>query len=146
VKVEREIDIAASPERVYDVVMDPQCLKQWVSIHDSLDEAPEGQLREGSQLAQCLKLAGRKFHVRWTVAENEPARRVVWEGKGPVRSRARVEYEFAENGDGTHFSYANEYHLPGGPLAGMAGPVVRRVAGKELDRSLEALKRLVEKS
>lgn len=144
-KVEREIDMAAPPEKVYDVVMDPRCLERWVSIHDSLDEAPAGQLRQGSKLAQCLKLAGRKFHVRWTVVENDPAKRVVWEGKGPVRSRARVEYEFEQNGDdGTHFSYSNEYHLPGGPLAGMAGPVVRRVTGKELDKSLKALKAFVE--
>ena len=144
-KVEREIDMAAPPQKVHDVVMDPRCLERWVSIHHSLDEAPAGQLRKGSKLAQCLKLAGRKFHVRWTVVENDPAKRVVWEGKGPVRSRARVEYEFEPNGDdGTHFFYSNEYHLPGGPLGGMAGQVVRRVTGKELDKSLKALKALVE--
>ena len=72
--------------------------------------------------------------------ENDPCRRVVWEGRGPVRSRASVIYEFEENGRGTRFSYANEYKLPGGPLGNMAGPMVRRITAGEVDRSLERLK------
>jgi carbon monoxide dehydrogenase subunit G len=145
VKVERETDIAAAPQRIYDVVMDPRRLEDWVSIHHRLDEAPAGQLEAGSELTQCLKLAGQRFHVRWKVAENEPCRRVVWEGRGPMRSRAKVIYEFEPNGGGgTHFSYVNEYELPGGPLGRMAGGAVKRVTARELDETLRRLKRLVE--
>ncbi len=61
-----------------------------------------------------------------------------------MRSKASVTYEFEANGDGTSFSYSNEYKLPGGPLGTMAGPAVRRVTGGELDRSLQRLKALVE--
>jgi carbon monoxide dehydrogenase subunit G len=144
VNVERSTEIAAPAERVYDLVMDPRRLEEWVTIHDHLEEAPDGSLRKGSTLTQRLRLAGRRFSVRWTVVENEPCRRVVWEGRGPVRSRARVVYQFEENEGGTRFSYSNEYHLPGGPLANLAEPVVRRVTGKELDATLARLKRLVE--
>ena len=143
-RVERETHIGAPPERVHDVVMDPRCLARWVSIHEALEDAPEGDLRKGSELTQKLKLAGRCFTVRWTVVENDPAKRVVWEGAGPMGSRARVEYGFAEAGGGTDFSYSNEYHLPGGPLGKMAGPAVKRVTGKELDKSLENLKEFIE--
>ena len=55
----------------------------------------------------------------------------MWEGKGPVRSKAKVVNELEPNGSGTRFSYRNEYSLPGGPLGNMAGPMVRRVTGKE---------------
>jgi hypothetical protein len=55
-----------------------------------------------------------------------------------------VIYDFEERDGGTHFSYANEYDLPGGFLGRAAGPVVRRVTGGELDSSLEKLKKLVE--
>ncbi len=144
-KVERQTTIAASPEAVYEVVMDPHRLQEWVTIHERLEDAPDGNLGKGSQLTQCLKLAGRPFNVRWTVAENDPASRVVWEGNGPVRSRAVVVYELEPDGDGgTRFTYTNEYHLPGGVLGRMAGPAVKRVATKELDGSLQKLKRLVE--
>ena len=143
-RVERETHIAAPPQRVYDVVMDPERLSDWVSIHDSLEEAPDGQLSKGSELSQRLRLAGRCFTVHWTVVEDEPCRSVTWEGKGPARSRASVSYEFREEDGGTTFVYANEYHLPGGVLGRMAGPAVRRVTAKELDKSLVRLKELLE--
>lgn len=142
--VEREIDIAAAPEHVYDVVMNPGRLEDWVTIHDALIDAPSGQLRKGSELTQRLKLAGKCFTVQWTVVENEQARRVVWEGRGPMRSKASVTYELSPANGGTRFSYANEYDLPGGPLGRVAGPVIRRVTAGELERSLERLRKLVE--
>jgi carbon monoxide dehydrogenase subunit G len=143
-RVERDIDIAAPPEDVYALVMDPSRLEDWVTIHDELIDAPAAPLKKGSKLTQRLKLAGKCFTVRWTVVENERARRVVWAGRGPMRSRASVTYELSPNGGGTRFSYANDYELPGGPLGRMAAPVVRRVTAGELDRSLERLRGLVE--
>jgi carbon monoxide dehydrogenase subunit G len=143
-KIERTIEIAAPPESVYDIVMDPKHLEDWVTIHHHLEDAPNGNLEKGSELTQCLKLAGRRFHVHWKVVENDPCRRVVWDGQGPVHSHARVVYEFEENGSGTRFSYSNEYDLPGGVLGRMAGGAVRRVTGKEVDATLQRLKQLVE--
>lgn len=142
-RVTREIDIAAPPETIHAVIMDPSRLADWVSIHQSLDEAPDS-LREGSTLTQTLTLAGRSFEVRWRVVENEPPERVVWDGQGPMRSKAKVIYQLTRKGDGTHFIYTNEYDLPGGPLGRIAGPAVRRLTAGELDRSLAQLKLLVE--
>ena len=143
-KVERTIDVGAPPEKVYDLIMDPNRLEEWVSIHHRLERAPNGPLKKGSEVTQWLKLAGQKFKVRWTVVENDPCKRVVWEGKGPITSHARVVYGFEPNGDGTRFSYTNEYDLPGGPLGRMAGSTVKRVTGKAVDGSLQNLKSLVE--
>lgn len=143
-KVERTVAIKAAPEAVYEVVMDPTCLEKWVSIHQYLEHEPPGQLREGSTMTQCLRLAGRRFKVRWTVVENDPVRRVVWEGEGPLRSKAKVIYGFEPDGDGTRFSYTNEYELPGGAIGRMAGPMVKRVTAGELDESLRRLTALVE--
>ena len=143
-KVERTVRIKAPPERVYDVVMDPARLADWVTIHHHLEDAPNGPLKEGSKLTQCLKLAGKKFKVRWTVVENEPCVRVVWEGRGPVASHARVVYEFSGDASHTNFNYVNEYDLPGGPLGRVAGRAVSRVTQNELGSSLQRLKSLVE--
>jgi uncharacterized membrane protein len=144
VKVERSIEIAASAERLYEVIMNPHCLEQWVTIHSSLENAPSGTLTQGSRLTQRLELAGRCLTVHWTVVENDPARRVVWEGQGPMHSHAGVVYEFEPLAGRTRFSYCNEFALPGGPLGRLAGPVVRRVTTGEVDRSLSRLKALVE--
>lgn len=143
-RIERSIDLAATPERVYGVIMDPTRLEEWVTIHEALESAPDGPLEHGSQLTQRLQLAGRGFTVHWTVVENEPARRVVWEGRGPMRSSAGVTYELEPLDGGTRFTYTNEFALPGGPLARLAGPVVRHATAGESDRSLARLRSLVE--
>ena len=143
-KVEHTAVIAAPPAELFDVVTDPRRLEEWVTIHNDLVEAPTGALEKGSKLTQQLKLAGRCFTVNWTVAESQRPRKVVWQGRGPMHSKASVTYELEPNGDGTKFSYTNDYHLPGGPLGRVAEPLVKRVTKRELRASLERLRRLVE--
>ncbi|MEA2374223.1 MAG: hypothetical protein QOD53_686 [Thermoleophilaceae bacterium] len=144
-KLEREIDIAAPPEQVWAVLTDPQCLGEWVTIQDELEEAPEGDLVAGSRLRQRMKVAGQRFRLSWLVVESERPSRVVWDGKGPMGSKATAVYELAGNGDGgTHFSYMNEFELPGGPAGRIAGRAVVAASGREADRTLERLKALVE--
>jgi carbon monoxide dehydrogenase subunit G len=145
-KVEGSVDVEAPPEALYELVMDPERLGDWVSIHDRLVEAPGGELDKGSRLAQCLRVAGRRFTVRWRVTQDDRPRRVVWEGRGPFRTRARVTYDFTgRDGGGTHFSYGNEYELPGGAAGRLTGRAVSRIARREVDRSLDRLKELAEK-
>jgi uncharacterized membrane protein len=143
-RVERTTHIAAPAKDVYDVVMDPRRLGDWVTIHHHLEGSPRTPLQKGSELTQSLKLAGRTFRVHWHVVENAPCEHVVWEGRGPLASHARVEYRFDSNRGGTDFSYVNEYDLPGGPLGRVAGRAVSRVTQKEVDGSLQRLKQLVE--
>ena len=144
-KVERTIDIAAAPEEVYEAVMDPRRLDEWVTIHVGVEGAPDGPLSEGTEMRQCLKLAGTKFHVDWRVTRAERPARVEWEGRGPMRSKARVVYDIAPNGGGSRFCYMNEFTLPGGPLGRIAGGGMSGISGRESERSLERLKRLLER-
>lgn len=143
--LERQIDIAASPERVWDVLTDPRCLGEWVTIQEELEEAPAGDLVAGSRLRQRMKVAGQRFRLSWVVVESERPSRVVWEGKGPMGSKAKAIYELNGNGDGgTHFSYLNQFELPGGPAGRIAGRAVVAASGREADKTLERLKKLVE--
>jgi uncharacterized protein YndB with AHSA1/START domain len=146
-KLEREIDIAAPRERVYDVLADPSCLEKWVTIQEELEEAPAGDLTEGSTLRQRMKVAGARFHLTWRVVEADRPSRIVWEGRGPMRTKARAVYELSEDGEGrTRFGYLNEYTLPGGPAGRLAGGAISRAAGREADRTLERLRELIEGS
>jgi len=143
-RVKRSMVIAAAPDDIFDVVTDARRLEDWVTIHEDLLDAPDGLLEQGSELTQQLRLAGRCFSVHWTVIESDRPRRVVWEGRGPAHSKASATYDLRPEGQGTCFSYINEYHLPGGPLGKMAGPMVARVTKGELEASLEQLRKLVE--
>ena len=144
-KLKREIDIEAPPERVYDVLADPSCLGEWVTIQEELEEAPNGDLKAGSKLRQRMKVAGQRFRLHWTVVQADRPTRIVWEGRGPVGTKAKAIYELSPNGDSdTRFSYLNEYELPGGLAGKIAGRAVQAASGREADRTLKRLKALVE--
>ena len=143
-KLEREIYIEATPDEVYDVLMDPDCLGSWVTIQDSLEKAPDGDLGKGSELVQKVKVAGQKFKLHWKVSQAQPGKKAVWHGRGPLGSKAKAVYELARNNGGTTFSYSNEYDLPGGPAGRIAGRAILAASGGEADRSLERLKKLIE--
>lgn len=143
-KVEREAELAASADAVFDVLMDPSRLDEWVSIHEQLEEAP-AELTEGATMTQRLKVAGQRFTVRWTVTEVERPDRAVWEGRGPAGTSARVVYRLTPGAEGgTCFNYVNEYELPGGAAGRLAGRAVSAAAGREVARSIERLRALVE--
>lgn len=133
------IDIAATPQEVWDVVMDPERLHEWVTIHRGLGEHGDGHMR------QTLHLRGVSFHVDWTLAECEAPRLAVWEGKGPARSQAHTAYRLTAVDGGTRFDYENEFKAPFGPLGRVAaGALVGGVPQREADASLRRLKALVE--
>jgi uncharacterized protein YndB with AHSA1/START domain len=144
-KLEKDIHIEASPDAVYDVVTDPDCLGDWVTIQDRLEEAPNGDLVRGSRLVQRLRVAGKCFNVAWTVKEADRPTKIVWEGKGPLGTKAKAVYELEANDGGCRFSYMNEYKLPGGVAGAAVGQALRRVSGHEADRSLKRLKALIER-
>jgi carbon monoxide dehydrogenase subunit G len=143
-KLKRDIDIHATPEQVWDVLMDPRQLGEWVTIQDELEEAPRGDLVNGSTLVQRLRVAGQRFSLRWTVVQADKPKRAVWEGRGPMGTKATVVYELSQNGGGTHFHYTNEYALPGGVAGKLAGAAVMGASGREANKTLKRLKQLVE--
>jgi carbon monoxide dehydrogenase subunit G len=143
--VRESIELAASPAEVWDAVMDPARLGEWVTAHDSVEHAAPGPLAEGDEFTQKLRLAGKSFKVRWRVVDADRPRLAVWEGDGPAGSTANVAYRLAESGDGTRFEYENEFALPGGALGKAAGGLLSAAPGsREARRSLQNLKALLE--
>jgi len=143
--VSTSIDIAAPPEEIWRLVMDPERLGEWVTIHRRLLDHTGGPPRKGYEMHQTLHLRGANFKVGWTLIECEAARLAVWEGKGPARSRARTEYRLAERDGGTRFAYRNEFHAPLGPLGAAASrALMGGMPEREAHRTLERLKHLVE--
>lgn len=146
-KIETTIEIAAPPERVWSVLMDPDRLADWVTIHRSLGEVSDRPLKRGSEIEQTLKVRGLRFEVRWRVTELEEGHRAVWEGRGPAGSKAITRYEVTTNGNGgTRFSYVNDVIPPMGSLGSKASRVlIGGVSKREATRSLEHLKELLER-
>ena len=145
--VTAKIDIDAPRERVFDTMLDPSRLNEWVTIHRKVNDADGGTPRRGYEMEQTLCLRGVNFKVKWKLTEYEKGRSATWEGRGPAHSYARTAYKLSDRDGGTHFEYENEFKAPGGFLGAAASRVL--VGGqpqKEANQSLKALKRLLERA
>jgi uncharacterized protein YndB with AHSA1/START domain len=141
------IDIDAPPERVFDTVMDPDRLADWVTIHRSVSSVSSDPAVAGAKMDQVLCIRGMNFKVHWKLVSVDRPSRAEWEGRGPAMSTARIVYQVRGDHDGpTTFDYTNEFHAPGGPLGAVASRVVvGHTSEREARNSLTRLKDLLER-
>lgn len=143
--VSQTIAIDAPIDEVWNLVMDPERLGEWVTIHEDVFDVPEGDLAEGSRFGQRMKLKGVPLKVRWLIAEMDAPRVARWEGEAAAGAKARISYELREEDGGTVFDYENEFDLPGGKVGKLAGRAFNAASGdREARKSLERLKALLE--
>jgi uncharacterized protein YndB with AHSA1/START domain len=145
-RVTASIEIASPAATVWETVMDPARLGDWVTIHRKLRHSDEGVPRVGYRMDQQIHLRGVSVDVHWTLVECVPGEHAVWEGHGPARSRARTEYVLRPTSSGsTRFDYRNEFHAPLGPLGALAGrAIVGGIPEREATRTLDRLRALIE--
>lgn len=137
--------IRAPVERVWETVMDPSKLKDWVTIHRSVRDVSSNPLRNGSTMEQTLHLLGVPFHVHWTLVDVRSPTHAEWEGLGPAHSRAWIRYELSPSQtEGTVFEYMNEFTPPGGRLGTVASRLIGAASEREANHSLARLKALLE--
>jgi uncharacterized protein YndB with AHSA1/START domain len=144
--VKASIEIDAPREKVYDLMLDPAHLDEWVTIHRRVNDHDEGAPREGYEMVQTLCIRGANFKVRWRLTEADRPDHATWEGRGPAHSYARTSFSLSDGRNGgTRFDYENEFKVPGGFLGAAASRVlVGGVPDREAHHSLERLKALLE--
>jgi uncharacterized protein YndB with AHSA1/START domain len=139
--VEASIHIDAPPAEVWNTVMDPTCLGEWVTMHRKLVRADEGPPRVGYKMDQKIHLRGVSLEVHWTLVDCIADERAVWEGRGPARSRAHTEYLLSAEDGGTRFDYRNEFRPPLGPVGALVNrALVGGIPEREATRTLERLR------
>ncbi len=145
-KAETTVEIAAPPEQVFEVLMDPNRLGDWVTAHRSVSEVPPGGLEQGSSFRQKLRLARVEFEVEWTVNRLDAPSLAEWKGAGPKGTSARVVYDLEPQGEGTAFHYLNELELPAGAAGKVAGKLASKPAEHAMSRSLKKLQKIFKSS
>jgi uncharacterized protein YndB with AHSA1/START domain len=144
--VRSSVVIAAPTETVWAVVMDPLRFAEWVTIHRGVRGISAGPAREGSRMEQTLHLRGADIHVRWLLVECRAPSYARWEGHGPARSEAHIEYVLTPVAEGTRFDYQNDFRPPLGAVGAFASrTVMGHIPQREADRSLAALRALIER-
>jgi uncharacterized protein YndB with AHSA1/START domain len=144
--VQAEIEINAPIERVWETIMDPGRLGDWVTIHKSVKNVSASPLRQGATMDQAMHVRGLTFRVHWQLVCINPPHEAQWEGGGPAHSHALIRYELSSGETAqTKFRYINEFHPPGGRLGNVAGRmIVGATSQREANNSLSKLKALLE--
>jgi uncharacterized protein YndB with AHSA1/START domain len=144
--VQAEIEINAPIERVWETIMDPARLRDWVTIHKSVKNVSDSPLRQGATMDQAIQVRGLTFRVHWLLVSINAPHAAQWEGGGPAHSNALIRYELSSDESGrTKFRYTNEFHPPGGRLGNVAGGmIVGATSQREANNSLSKLKALLE--
>src|SRR5579859_2708874 len=93
--VTASIHIPAPREQVWNMVMDPRRLQEWVTIHRRLVRADDGAPRVGYRMDQILHLRGVNVEVHWELVECDPPQLAVWEGRARAHARAHTEYRLS---------------------------------------------------
>src|ERR1700724_3127944 len=137
-----QIEIRAPLERVWETIMDPGRLAEWVTIHRSVSNVSANPMSKGATMDQAMHIRGVTFKARWRLEEENPPNVAVWGGRGSPHSSARIRYALSDRGDGvTEFDYFNEFKAPGGRLGSVASRlVVGGVSEREAHRTLKRLK------
>jgi uncharacterized membrane protein len=137
--VNASIDIDAPIDEVWALVMDPRRLEDWVTIHRELVSSTDTTMK------QVMTLRGAPFTVEWKLTESRPPAYAHWQGRGPARSKAEIEYHLTETRTGTRFDYRNHFSPPGGVVGAVASrALVGHTPEREAAASLKQLKALLE--
>lgn len=130
-RVHDQIDIDASPERVWGVFTDFASFPSWNPFIRQL----EGELVQGRRIRVVLRLGRRLMRFRPEVTMVRPAREIRWLARQPVRGIFDVEraFEFEPLGSsGTRFG---QWEVARGLMA----PVLMAITGPKVAQGYAAL-------
>jgi carbon monoxide dehydrogenase subunit G len=134
VRAELAVEIARTPEEVYDYLTDVSNLPRWQSgVHAAR--------REGSQIHESRHMLGRELQTTLEIEEDERPRLFTLRAvNSPVPFTVRHELE--PSGAGTLLRVTGEGEA--GMLPGFAAGIMARRAEKQFRKDFERLKRLLE--
>jgi uncharacterized protein YndB with AHSA1/START domain len=133
VRLERSIEIAASPARVWEVMSDAARWPEWTASVTDVRLLDAGPLRVGSRARIVQpKLPPAEF----TVTELVPGTRFTW-ATGSWFARAVARHEVVPSPAGARATLSVEF---GGLVGGLAGRAYRRLTLEYLDLEAEGLK------
>ncbi|HET7146531.1 MAG TPA: SRPBCC family protein [Gaiellaceae bacterium] len=133
-RAELSVEIARSPEEVFDYLTDVSNLPRWQSGVHSAE-------REGSQIHESRHMLGRELQTTLEIeAEERPRLFTIRAVASPVPFTVRHELE--PSGAGTKLTVIGEGDA--GLLPGFAAGIMARRAEKQFRKDFERLKRLLE--
>ena len=143
VSIARHVD--APIGRVFDLVVSPPRLAEWMTIVTRVHDAPEALDRPGATYHADLKVGGRRLTARWTVTKVVAPRLLRVMTDDDRDGRSTVWLTLTSIGEGTEIQLEVDYELPAAFLGQFTDRIfVQRGIARELRHSLMNLGAIAE--
>jgi carbon monoxide dehydrogenase subunit G len=140
-KIEKTVEFAAAPEKVWAVVADPARFGDWLNMHKSWKGDVPTEFSKGAQVTAVVSLLNMPNTITWTVEEYEPPKAVRLTGTGMAGVKVAITLDVEPLGAGTAMSITAEFE--GQMIVGAIGQAVEKAGRQELDESMAKLAELV---
>jgi uncharacterized protein YndB with AHSA1/START domain len=140
-KIEKTVEFAAAPEKVWGVVSDPSRFGDWLGMHKAWKGDVPAEFTKGSQVTAIVSLLNMPNTITWTVDEYDPPKSVRLSGTGMAGVKVAITLEVAPSGTGTAMTIIAEFE--GQMIVGAIGQAVEKAGIQELTESTAKLAELV---
>ena len=141
-RIERNVEIAAPPERVFAVVTDLSTHPRWRPSVREFRTADGGPPAVGSEIVEVVRFAGRDVRMRYRVTELESPRVFAADYvDGPIE--VAIRFDCASAGEGTLAVFTCDTERPRIARV-LPFPFFGPLMGRYMDDELGRLKTLVE--
>ena len=140
-KIEKTVEFAAAPEKVWAVVSDLNRFGEWLSMHKSWKSEVPAEITQGTQVTAIVSLLNMPNTITWTVDEFDAPKAVRLSGTGMAGVKVSIGLDVEAAGEGSSVSITAEFE--GQMIVGAIGQAIEKAGLTELDQSLAKLAELV---
>jgi uncharacterized protein YndB with AHSA1/START domain len=144
--IRSEIEIDAPPQRVWEILIDPERLPQYNATIIEVSDATGRLDQVGATYRAVARVYGRRIEGDWEVTEVVPLRRLVVRGLAPGGGAATVIGTLEPTDRGTTRAAVEiDYQLPAGFLGELVNKLfIERSIERDVRHTNENLKALAE--
>jgi uncharacterized protein YndB with AHSA1/START domain len=144
-RVQRSIEIAAPPEKIWPFVVEPDKILKWFYLLQKFEYTSEQRSGVGTPFYYEEKSAGRLMKLNYRVTEWVEKERLAFSmTSGPLKKNDQV-WSIEATPSGSRFTLIEDIEMPWGIIGKiMEALFVGGIVGKHLDEMLANLKSLAE--
>jgi uncharacterized protein YndB with AHSA1/START domain len=144
-RVQRSIEIAAPPEKIWPFVVEPDKILKWFYLLQKFEYTNEQRSGVGTPFYYEEKSAGRLMKLNYRVTEWVENERLAFSmTSGPLKKNDQV-WSIEATPSGSRFTLIEDIEMPWGIIGKiMEALFVGGIVGKHLDEMLANLKSLAE--
>ncbi|EHN09271.1 hypothetical protein PAI11_39110 [Patulibacter medicamentivorans] len=141
-KISANVTIPATPETVWEQIVDPSSYEKWLTIHTKWKGDIPVKYTKGATATQVVTMLGMPNTITWTVDELQEGQGLTISGEGMAGVKTTFAFALASDGNGGS-SATIEAEFVGSMITGALGKAVEKDGEKNLNESLDKLAALV---